>query len=417
MPYKHRILQQILTKRPSAFPVVLINGPRRAGKTTLAKIILTAWGGSSYYSFDTPADQARFAADPEGFLRSLSRPVILDEVQNVPEIFNYLKKIVDEKDDKRCDFILTGSQQFQVMRHVSESLAGRVLIKELLPFCSAEIEEHSFARVTNNLSAIIHDKDVFELPSSLLAKDQILEKIALGGFPQVHEMSSTAERFDWYASYVETYIQRDLRALSNIQNLATFSRFVTLVAGRSSQIINYSEIGKDLGINYKTAQHYLSLLSASFLWRSVPPYFTAGSEKRLSKSPKGYFLDTGLAMFLVGLTREGLERNPMLGALFESYIFSEFCKILEGMSERASLMHFRAGEYHEVDLVLEVGSKVIPIEIKFSGTPHSDWGKGIRAFRQVAGRTASSLGYVLSLHPASFRLAEGVVNVPVQALI
>lgn len=400
-----------------AFPVVLITGPRRAGKTTLAKMILAVWGGSSYCSFDTPADQARFAADPEGFLRSLSRPVVLDEVQNVPEIFSYLKKIVDEKDDKRCDFILTGSQQFQVMRHVSESLAGRVMIKELLPFCSAELEEDSFARVTNNLSAIIHERDVFELPAAPLAKDLILKKIALGGFPQIHEMGSAAERCDWFASYFETYIQRDLRALSNIQNLATFSRFVTLVAGRSSQIINYSELGKDLGINYKTAQHYLSLLSASFLWRSVPPYFVAGSEKRLTKSPKGYFLDTGLAMFLVGLTLEGLARNPMLGALFESYVFSEFCKLLEGMSERVSLLHFRAGEYREVDLVLEVGSRFIPIEIKFSGTPHSEWCKGIRAFRQVAGKAASSQAYVLSLHPTSLKLSEGIVNVPLQALI
>jgi predicted AAA+ superfamily ATPase len=417
MRYKPRILQHILTHRPTAFPVVLINGPRRAGKTTLAKTLLAEWGGSAYYSFDTPVDQARFAADPEGFLRSLPLPAVLDEVQNVPEIFNYLKRVVDEKSDKRCDFILTGSQQFQVMRHVSESLAGRVLVKVLLPFSSAELEEDSFTRVANNLSAIINDKEVFELPTTPLAKDLILKKIALGGFPQAHEIQTTAERFDWFASYVETYIQRDLRALSNIQNLATFSRFVTLVAGRSSQIINYSEIGKDLGINYKTAQHYLSLLSASFLWRSVPPYFTAGSEKRLSKSPKGYFVDTGLATFLVGLTLEGLERNPMLGALFESYVFSEFCKILEGMSERVSILHFRAGEHHEVDLVLEVGSKVIPIEIKFSGTPHSDWGKGIRAFRQVAGKSASSLGYVLSLYPTSIKLPGEIVNVPLQALI
>jgi predicted AAA+ superfamily ATPase len=383
----------------------------------LAKALLKNWGGTTYYSFDTPADQARFTSDPEGFIRSLTTPAVLDEVQNVPEIFSYLKKIIDEGSHKRCDYILTGSQQFQVMRNVAESLAGRVLVKELLPFCSAEIDEVSQTRVLSNLETILSGEENFVLPTEVATREAILKRLTLGGFPQVHELSSASERTDWFSSYVETYIQRDVRALSNVQNLANFSRFVSLVAGKTGQIINYSELGKDLGINYKTAQHYLSLLSASFLWRSVPPFFIAGSEKRLSKSPKGYFTDTGLAMFLVGLSLEGLERNPMLGALFESYIFSEISKLLQGVGERVSLLHFRAGESKEVDLVLEVRGTEIPLEIKCSATIRPDWGNGIRAFRSITGRPRSSTGYVLSLHPTVTKLSEDLINVPVQCLL
>jgi predicted AAA+ superfamily ATPase len=267
------------------------------------------------------------------------------------------------------------------------------------------------------LRSIIESSEIFELPEQPCDRNSLLHKISLGGFPQIHELSSPDQINDWFASYVETYIQRDLRALSNVQNLASFSRFVSLVAGRTAQTVNYSELGKDIGVNYKTAQHYLSLLSASFLWRSVPPYFSTGSDKRLSKSPKGYLLDTGLAMFLVGLTKEGLERNPMQGALFESYIYSEISKLLQGLGERVSLLHFRAGESNEVDIVLEARGRVTPIEIKFSATIRPDWGRGIRAFRDVARGSASHKGYVLSLHPFVCNIAQNIINLPVQALL
>ena len=417
MEYKQRYLQHYLDRQPANFRALLITGPRRSGKSTLSKMLLEKWGGSTYIPFDTPSEQNRFSADPEGFLRSLRLPVVLDEVQNVPQIFNYLKKIIDEKPSAGCDYILTGSQQFQMMRHVSESLAGRILIKELLPFSCSEARGVQADKIRNNFQSLLELKDIFSLPEGALSKDEITEVISYGGFPPIQVMSRESERLDWFNSYVETYIQRDIRSLSNLHDLTQFSRFVSLVAGRTGQIINYSELGKDIGVNYKTAQHYLSLLSTSYLWKSIPPYFKAGSEKRLSKSPKGYFLDTGLTMFLTGLRLEGLEKNPLLGQLFESFVFSEFLKLSFAFGERVTPMHFRIGEKVEVDLVLEVGQRLVPIEIKFSGTLDRSWGRGIQVFKEVAGLPKESTGYVISTHPQVMPIGNGVINLPIQAFL
>jgi hypothetical protein len=226
-----------------------------------------------------------------------------------------------------------------------------------------------------------------------------------------------SQRVEWLNAYIETYVQRDVRALSNIQNLSQFSRFVNLIAGRTAQVVNYSELGKDIGVNYKTAQHYLSLLEASYLWRSIPAYYQAGSEKRLIKSPKGVFLDTGLAMYLIGLDQSGIERNPLYGAMFESFVTVEFLKLIAAFGKHVNISYFRLAKGSEVDLVLHYRGKIIPIEMKCSASPDPSWGKGIADFRSVAGLNEDAAGYVVSLYPEPITLGQGLVNVPLGMLL
>jgi predicted AAA+ superfamily ATPase len=417
MNYKRRYLHGFFETPPRHFRSILICGPRRSGKSTIAKEILNDWGGGTYISFDTPSEQARFAADPEGFLRSLKTPLVLDEVQNVPQVFNYLKKIIDEKPDAPCEYILTGSQQFQMMRHVSESLAGRILIKELLPFCSAESRQISPQIKEHNVSVLLSGERSFIYDDEPLNKSEILNKIIIGGYPQVTELSSIDDCADWFNSYLETYIQRDVRALSNVKDLMIFSRFVSLIAGRSANIINYSQIGKDIQVNYKTSQHYISLLEASYLWKSILPCFKAGSDKRLSKRPKGMFLDTGLALFLSGVSPNGLEKSPSYGSIFETFVFLEFYKLFLSFSKRVNFLHFRAGETNEVDLILEYEGRFIPVEVKVSGTPSQDWGKGIKAFRNIFKKESSELAYVISFSSKEFSLPENIKVLPIHLFL
>lgn len=419
MQYNYRYLQYNLQLPPEHFQALLITGPRRSGKSTFSLHIQKLWGGGSYVTFDTPLEQVRFKEDPEGFFLSLKTPAVLDEVQNVPEIFNYLKAQIDKNPHKRCSYILTGSQQFQMMRHVSESLAGRILIRELHPFCLAEILQTRESRIKKNIDKILNSDVSLDLDvnsKNVIDKSFIAKALAQGGFPQVVLAPSAQDQTDWFNAYVETYVQRDVRALSNVQDLAKFSRFVTLVAGRSAQIINYSELGKDIGINYKTSQHYLSLLETSYLWKSMPPFFKAGSEKRLSKSHKGIFADSGLAMFLLGLHANSVQRNPLFGALFESFIIMEMTKLFAAFGHRVNLLHFRTGEKHEVDVVIEQGLSLIPIEIKCSSTIDSTWGKGIKVFRKVVGQDEKYTGFILSLHPEIKQLPGNVWNIPLATI-
>jgi predicted AAA+ superfamily ATPase len=416
MQYNYRYLQHILAQASPDFRVLLITGPRRAGKSTFAKHIQSLWNGGSYNSFDTPLEQARFNADPIGFLRSLALPAILDEVQNVPELFNYLKAEVDRNPGAGCQYILTGSQQFQVMRNVSESLAGRIQIKELLPFSVGEARRSDPERIRRNLETLLAGRSGFEVPKS----DQpvlIPQLLEVGGFPQSVLASSEQSRFEWFSGYIETYIQRDIRSLSNIQNLSAFSRFVSLIAGRTAQLLNHSEIGKDIGINYKTAQHYLSLLESSYLWQPLLPYYKAGSEKRLTKSPKGILIDTGVAMYMTGLRKEGVMRNPMYGALFESLVISDLLKLCKSFGHRVVACHYRATEAAEVDLVLDLGSSIVPIEIKASASPDASWTRGIKSLRKAMSLPPDYPGFVLSLLDEVKPLGPGIVNVPFQAFV
>jgi predicted AAA+ superfamily ATPase len=398
----------------------MIVGPRQAGKSTLANKLLEEWGGGSRVSFDTPQDIARFRADPELFFHNLSYPALLDEVQHVPEIFQYVKAHVDRLPSRDCQLILTGSQQFHMMRHVSESLAGRVLIKELYPFCVAETQDKEVLVLSRRLADLLNgsltpDPNVH---GGVLSQVVVSELMLRGGYPPVQFLPDLDHCREWLRSYLQTYIQRDIRDLSQVQDLGLFHRFVQLLAGRTARLVNYSELGRDLSINYKTAQHYLSLLEASYVWKTLPPFFH-NTEKRLVKSPKGIMLDSGLACLLTGIfSAESLEASPLRGAIFESFVISELLKLCSAFSFDVQLFHFRSAGGVEVDFVIEYGGHVIPMEIKYSASVHRAWGAGITRFNDTFGKTADiGVGYVISLHPQVFFINRETLNVPLGFLL
>ena len=340
MAYNYRYIQDNLLQPPSQFSALLITGARRTGKSTLAEALLKAWGGSEYYSFDSPLDIDRFRKDPELFFRNLKTPAVLDEVQQVPDIFSYIKSYVDRHKDNKCLFILTGSQQFQMMKNASESLAGRVLIKDLYPFSLGEMLNTESSIIKKRIGFLL-DANIAELKANFTERDQAIDFVSnhllYGGYPPLIHINDEGSKRDWFLAYLQTYIQRDVRALSNVHDLSLFNRFVSLIAGRCAHIINYSELGKDLGMTFKTAQHYLSLLETSYIWRSIPAYYLQ-AEKRLTKRAKGIFLDVGLSNYLTGIfSLESLHRNSCIGMIFESFIISEFIKLLTAFNFHANI--------------------------------------------------------------------------------
>ncbi len=399
--YKHRILQDFLIEKNPVFGAILITGPRRAGKTTLSKKLLELWGYNNidgrYVSFDTPDIVDRFQSDPVIFMQNLKTPCVLDEVQNAPDIFKYIKADLDKTFGKKIKYILTGSQQFNMMKGVSESLAGRILIKELAAFTQSEIYETSASTLRNRFEVILNEpKQIsFESKSSYSLNTRMLN----GGFPSLQEFKTFAEKKGWINSYIQTYVQRDIRQLSQIQDLGLFNRFITLIAGRSSKIINYSELGKELGMSYKTAQNYVGLLEAGFLWQSLHPYYR-NTEKRVSKRSKGILMDSALICYLTGVFNEdSLELSPHLGNIVESFAISELIKLNQNLDLNAQLYFFDQASSYEVDLILELNSKLYLFEFKHSGTFQSKFLEGFKKFKAAYPKVKVSGSFLVSQNP------------------
>lgn len=412
--YKYRFLQSILKEKNHSFGALLITGPRRAGKSTLSKKLLELWGYGDleqrYLSFDTPDVIARFQEDPVIFMRNLKTPCVLDEVQNVPDIFRYIKSDLDKSFGKKIKFILTGSQQFNMMKGVSESLAGRILIKELAPFTQGEINETPVEVMRKKLELLLNSPEKLDLPAQ--NGNSLYSQILNGGFPNVQEIKTIDERKDWLNSYIQTYIQRDIRQLSQIQDLGLFNRFTSLVAGRSAKIINYSELGKELGMNYKTAQHYLTLLEAGFLWENIQPFYK-NTEKRITKSAKGLMLDSALICFFSGIyTEESLGRTPLLGGIVESFAISEIMKLSQSLSLGGQFYFFdQAGKY-EVDLIFEVDNKTYLFEFKHSATYQPRYIEGFKKFRDAYPKQKISGAFLVSQNPEINMIDTNTWSIP-----
>lgn len=337
----------------SVYPVVTITGPRQSGKTTLAK---RCFPDLSYVNLEHPETRLFAAEDPVAFMKKYETGAILDEIQNVPELTSYIQVAVDEKKQNGL-FVLTGSRQFSRMEKVAQSLAGRTAVVTLLPFSMSEIEGHypAFSKATDDL-------------------------IFRGFYPRLYDQAIHPNM--GLSDYIATYIEKDLRQLSQIQNLGLFQKFMKLCAGRTGQIINSSGLAEDTGINYKTAQEWISLLESSYILFRLPPYFSNIS-KRLIKSPKLYFHDTGLAANLLGIEEvQQIETHPLRGALFENLVISEVMKQRLNQGKRPNLSFFRDAKGHEVDLLVHQANEMIPIEIKSAATVRSDFFKGINYFNK-----------------------------------
>ena len=345
------------------YPAVALTGPRQAGKTTLSRAVFP---DKPYRSLEDP-DQREFAvSDPRGFLAQFPDGAILDEVQRAPELFSYLQTRLDA--DRRMGlFILTGSQQFGLNQSISQSLAGRVGYLHLLPFTHGELLA-GFA------------------PKSL-------ETMLLQGFyPPVFDRGIPPHV--WYADYVATYIERDLRQLINVRDLAAFQRFLRMCAARTGQMLNLSALAADCGITHNTAKSWISILEASYLVVLLPPWHR-NLGKRLVKTPKLYFLDTGLAAWLAGVRKASdLELGALRGALFETWVVSEFTKHLCNHALPNRLYFWRDSAGNEVDLLVEHGPETaFPIECKAGRTVAADWFKPLQNFCKASDAPASALIY------------------------
>lgn len=345
------------------YPAVALTGPRQAGKTTLAQAVFP---DKPYRSLEDP-DQREFAlSDPRGFLAQFPDGAILDEVQRSPELFSYLQTRLDA--DRRMGlFILTGSQQFSLNQSISQSLAGRVGYLHLLPFTHEELLA-GFA--PTNLEAMLLQ----------------------GFYPPVFDRGIPPHV--WYADYVATYIERDLRQLINVRDLAAFQRFLRMCAARTGQMLNLSALAADCGITHNTAKSWISILEASYLVVLLPPWHR-NLGKRLVKTPKLYFLDTGLAAWLAGVRNPAdLEMGALRGALFETWVVSEFTKHLCNHALPNRLYFWRDSAGNEVDLLVEYGPETaFPIECKAGQTVAADWFKPLQDFCKATEATGSALIY------------------------
>lgn len=352
--YERAVAPTIL-RFANSFPVVAISGPRQSGKTTLAR---AQFPQKPYVSLENPDEREFATSDPRRFLGRFPEGAIIDEVQRCPELFSWLQELVDQK-NILGHFVLTGSSQFDLIAGISQSLAGRVGRVKLLPLSLAEL------------------KNANCLPSSL---DQLLLN---GSYPAVY--SRAMNPADWYANYVATYLERDVRQLLTVRDLSLFQRFIRLCAARSGQLLNLTALGSDCGITNVTARHWLSVLEASYLVIRLQPYHR-NYGKRLVKTPKLYFLDSGLAAWLLGIREAAtLSLHPLRGALFETWVVAEYVKNALNQGETPNLSFWRDNLGHEVDLLQEKSLKLWPVEIKSGATIATDWRKPLEKFTALAG--------------------------------
>jgi predicted AAA+ superfamily ATPase len=347
-----RDLGPILLEWATQYPVVTLTGPRQSGKTTLVKSLFS---GHHYISLEDPDQRAFAREDPRGFLARVNDGAILDEIQNVPELASYLQSAVDSRSDPGR-FILTGSRQFELMESVSQSLAGRTAIGRLLPFSVRELYGATPA---------------VDLPPL----DVMLQT---GFFPRIHDRKlRPSEALSFYLS---TYLERDVRQLLRVSDLGLFERFLRLAAGRTGQLLNSSALGSEVGVSHNTIRQWLSILETSHLIKLLAPW-SANLGKRLVRTPKLYFLDTGLAAALWGVTEPSqLASHPLRGALFETFVIGEALKARFNRGETDNLFFYRDHAGHEVDLLMEYGDGIDLIEIKSARTIHAEFLTGMEYF-------------------------------------
>lgn len=355
MKYVPRLIENQLLRAARNFPALILTGPRRAGKTTLLQKLFPK---SSYYLLEDPDLVARVRSDPRAFLDEIDGPAILDEIQNTPEILAYIRTRIDRNPRRTGQWFLTGSQEAPLMKGVTESMAGRAAVFNLLPF------------------------SLLESPKVSLCK---------GGFPEVLARPSSARI--WFSSYILTYLERDVRAISSIRDLATFRRFLALLASRCGNILNRTDLAAPLGVSIPTISEWLSILEITGQIMRVLPFFE-NFGKRLIKSPKLYFLDSGLLAYLLGIESEAmLNRSPFLGPLFESMVASEIVKAQISSGRPRALYYFRDQQGLEVDFVVPAGDRrLFLLEAKASTTVAPQMGdKLARLSKAVSGYTTDCI--------------------------
>lgn len=378
MHYKHRMLAVRFAGMLRRFPVVVVSGARQIGKSTLVRHSLPEW---DIVVFDPAIDVGNAREDPDLFLDNHPAPLVLDEIQFAPELVPAIKRRVD-RTRAPGQYVLTGSQQWSVLKSASESLAGRAVFLDLEGFSLAEIAEatkrdHWLNRYLNAPEGLVVDP-----PRRLPLSRTLFQQLWWGFLPEADALE--AEWIpDLYRAYLRTYLERDARLLGEVDDWQQFGRFVRLAAALSGQEINHSQLGRDIGVTRQTAQRWLTMLRATFQWIDVPAYH-GNTLKRISGKPKGYLADPGLACHLQMIsTPKTLAGHPLVGALFETAVVAEIRKLASALSTPPSLYHWRSHGGAEVDLIMERDGRFYPIEIKLTTQPKRRDSQGITSFRET----------------------------------
>ncbi len=380
-----RLLSHALNRALDGFPAVLVTGPRQSGKTTfLLQHLQGAGPASRYVSLDDPTERSLAQEDPSGFLDRLPEGrILLDEIQYAPELLPPLKIRIDRDRRRTGRWLLSGSQQFQLMANVGESLAGRVALLELLPFGLEETADH--------------------------VRRSVADAIWGGGYPE--PVLYPEHRDLWLSSYLPTYVERDVRQLHHIRDLRTFETLLGLAAARHGQLLNLSDLSRTLGVTVPTVKTWLGTLEASYIVRLLPPYFE-NFGKRLTRSPKLYFLDSAIACFLTRQpSAEAAFAGAMGGALFEGLIVSEAAKVFASLGRPADLYHWRSHDGFEIDLLVQTPTGLAPIEIKSTATPTARHAAQLSHFTQIA-PAASRPGLLVCTIPEPRPLPGGHLALP-----
>jgi len=349
----NRNVETYIERVKKGFPIITITGPRQSGKTTLAKHLFY---DLEYVSLEDPQSRQFALNDPKGFLNRYNKGAVFDEVQRCPDLFSYLQGMVDE-DQKPGRFVLTGSQNFGLLSNITQSLAGRTALVTLLPFSISECYRDNLPDV---------DKTIFT-----------------GLYPPVHDREILPE--DWYPNYVQTYLERDVRQIVSVKDLNTFQTFLRLCAARTAQLLNTSSLAVECGVSHTTVKNWISILEASYIIFRLQPHHS-NFNKRLVKSPKIYFYDTGLVAWLLSIQNiSQLSTHPMRGEIFETMIISEMVKSRFNQGRPSNLYFWRDYQGNEVDVIIDHGTTLIPLEIKSGKTFHPEFTKGIKKWSTLAG--------------------------------
>ncbi len=360
------------------YPILALVGPRQSGKTTLAKALFPDY---RYFSLENLDLRQHASADPRGFLSDCGPYVIFDEVQRVPELFPYLQEIVDTQ-QAPAQYILIGSSQFLLIEKITQSLAGRIVTFKLYPLTYTELFQYEEDRSFGSVFQVHHQN------REKITQELLYHFLWRGFYPRIYDKH--LDSYKWHENYLFTYVERDVRSLLNVRNLRMFENFLALIASQSAQLMNYSNLANSLGISIPTIKEWISILETSGLIFILPPFFENFS-KRIVKTPKIYFADSGLLCHLLAIRNvDQLQVHPLLGAIFETFIVSECFKRFHNLGERPPLYFWRDQSGNEIDLLIYDGQRAFPIEVKLSQSLHSDFKKNIEKWLELKNNPAQA---------------------------